>query len=35
MDTTTIVPPHARLENDRAGYLHMELDPPSGPRKRK
>src|SRR5262249_12679292 len=26
MDTTTIVPPGARVKNDRAGYLHMEID---------
>ena len=25
MDTTTIVPPHARLKQDRSGYLHLEL----------
>jgi N-methylhydantoinase A len=25
MDTTTVVPPKARLSHDRAGYLHMEL----------
>ena len=25
MDTTTVVPPGARIRNDRRGYLHMEL----------
>jgi N-methylhydantoinase A len=35
MDTTTIVPPRASLKNDAAGYLHIELDPPTGQRKRK
>jgi len=25
MDTTTVVPPGARVTNDRLGYLHMEL----------
>jgi N-methylhydantoinase A len=27
MDTTTVVPPKARVQNDRLGYLHMELEP--------
>jgi N-methylhydantoinase A len=27
MDTTTVVPPNARLRQDRLGYLHMELEP--------
>ena len=27
MDTTTVVPPKARLHNDRLGYLHMALQP--------
>ena len=26
MDTTTVVPPKARLRQDRQGYLHMELE---------
>jgi N-methylhydantoinase A len=26
MDTTTVVPPKAKLKQDRYGYLHMELD---------
>jgi N-methylhydantoinase A len=26
MDTTTVVPPQAHLKQDRAGYLHMELE---------
>jgi N-methylhydantoinase A len=26
MDTTTVVPPKARVKNDRLGYLHMELE---------
>jgi N-methylhydantoinase A len=26
MDTTTIVPPKAKLKQDRHGYLHMELE---------
>jgi N-methylhydantoinase A len=26
MDTTTVVPPHASLRADRAGYLHMTLE---------
>jgi N-methylhydantoinase A len=26
MDTTTVVPPKAKLRQDRYGYLHMELD---------
>jgi hypothetical protein len=25
MDTTTVVPPGAKLKQDRFGYLHMEL----------
>jgi N-methylhydantoinase A len=25
MDTTTVVPPGARVTNDKLGYLHMEL----------
>ncbi len=27
MDTTTVVPPRARLRNDRFGYLHMAVEP--------
>ena len=27
MDTTTVVPPGARLRNDKLGYLHIALDP--------
>jgi len=27
MDTTTVVPPQARLVNGRLGYLHLELEP--------
>ena len=27
MDTTTVVPPKARLHHDRLGYLHMALQP--------
>jgi len=27
MDTTTVVPPKARLKLDKSGYLHMELEP--------
>jgi N-methylhydantoinase A len=27
MDTTTVVPPGARVTNDRSGYLHMEMPP--------
>ena len=27
MDTTTVVPPLARLHNDQLGYLHMTLEP--------
>jgi N-methylhydantoinase A len=27
MDTTTVVPPKAKLTQDRYGYLHMELQP--------
>ncbi len=27
MDTTTVIPPEARLRNDREGYLHIELAP--------
>ena len=30
MDTTTVVPPGARLRNDRLGYLHIALDPLHG-----
>ena len=26
MDTTTVVPPQAKLKQDRCGYLHMELE---------
>lgn len=26
MDTTTVVPPRAKLKQDRCGYLHMELE---------
>jgi N-methylhydantoinase A len=26
MDTTTVVPPKAKLKQDRHGYLHMELE---------
>jgi N-methylhydantoinase A len=32
MDTTTVVPPGARVVNDRLGYLHMELPAPAGRR---
>ena len=27
MDTTTVVPPKAKVKQDRHGYLHMELEP--------
>ncbi|HEV7819926.1 MAG TPA: hydantoinase/oxoprolinase family protein, partial [Burkholderiales bacterium] len=27
MDTTSVVPPRARLRNDKLGYLHMEVEP--------
>ncbi len=27
MDTTTVVPPRAKLRNDRLGYLHLEVEP--------
>ena len=27
MDTTTVVPPRAKLRNDKSGYLHMEVEP--------
>jgi N-methylhydantoinase A len=27
MDATTVVPPQAVVQNDRLGYLHMELEP--------
>ena len=27
MDTTTVVPPRAKLRNDRLGYLHLEIEP--------
>ena len=27
MDTTTVVPPKAKLRNDRLGYLHIDLAP--------
>jgi len=27
MDATTVVPPRAKLRNDRFGYLHLELEP--------
>ena len=27
MDTTTVVPPRAKLRNDRLGYLHIEVEP--------
>jgi N-methylhydantoinase A len=33
MDTTTVVPPHAELRQDRAGYLHMELEAPTRARR--
>jgi N-methylhydantoinase A len=26
MDTTTVVPPRAKLRQDKHGYLHMELE---------
>jgi hypothetical protein len=26
MDTTTVVPPKAKLKQDRHGYLHIDLD---------
>jgi N-methylhydantoinase A len=34
MDTTTVVPPGARVVNDRLGYLHMELPVQSSGRTR-
>jgi N-methylhydantoinase A len=34
MDTTTVVPPGARVVNDKLGYLHMELPAPAGGRAR-
>jgi len=34
MDTTTVVPPGARVVNDKLGYLHMELPAPAGGRTR-
>ncbi|MBI3068563.1 MAG: hydantoinase/oxoprolinase family protein, partial [Betaproteobacteria bacterium] len=30
MDATTVVPPRAKLRNDRLGYLHIEVEPPRG-----
>jgi N-methylhydantoinase A len=27
MDTTTVVPPRAKLRGDRLGYLHLEVEP--------
>ena len=27
MDTTTVVPPRAKVRNDRLGYLHLEVEP--------
>ncbi len=27
MDTTTVVPPRAKMRNDRLGYLHIEVEP--------
>jgi len=27
MDTTTVVPPRAKLRNDKLGYLHIEVEP--------
>ena len=27
MDTTTVVPPRAKLRSDRLGYLHLEIEP--------
>ena len=27
MDTTTVVPPRAKMRNDKLGYLHMEVEP--------
>ncbi|MEO8442193.1 MAG: hydantoinase/oxoprolinase family protein, partial [Betaproteobacteria bacterium] len=27
MDTTTVVPPRAKLRSDKLGYLHMEVEP--------
>jgi N-methylhydantoinase A len=30
MDTTTVVPPRARVLHDRLGYLHMELPAMNG-----
>ena len=27
MDTTTVVPPRAKLHNDQLGYLHLTLEP--------
>ena len=31
METTTVVPPRAKLRNDKLGYLHIEVEPlPAG-----
>jgi N-methylhydantoinase A len=27
MDTTTVVPPRAKMRNDKLGYLHIEVEP--------
>ncbi len=27
MDTTTVVPPRAKVRNDKLGYLHIEVEP--------
>jgi hypothetical protein len=27
MDTTTVVPPRAKLTSDKLGYLHLEVEP--------
>ena len=27
MDTTTVVPPRAKMRNDKLGYLHLEVEP--------
>jgi N-methylhydantoinase A len=27
MDTTTVVPPRAKMRNDKLGYLHMQVEP--------
>ena len=27
MDTTTVVPPRAKVKNDKFGYLHIDVEP--------